>query len=111
MNNPLSARSTSCMRLYDAFGIVRTLPLRAGESGADKRDRGASDAVVEGESQTKEGPDTSALSEASFVAEEDPAREGASKRKSVKALVMLAGMLTLAMTSPVVKSSVVTCSV
>lgn len=99
MNNPLPARSTSWMRLYDVLGIVRTLPLREGESGAEKRDKGAFCAVDEGESQTREGPNASVFaSEGVPVAEEDPTREGPNKRKSVNALAMLAGMLTFATT-------------
>lgn len=112
MNNPLSERSTSWMRLYEALGIVKTLPLRDGESGAEKRDKGASDAVDEGESQTSEGPKASVFaSECVLVVEEDPTRDGPNRRNSVNAFVMLAGMFTLATTSPVARSSVVTCSV
>lgn len=77
------------MRLYEVFGIVRTLPLREGESGAEKRDRGAFDAVDEGESQTRVGPNASS---------EGTTCEGPSKRKSVNAFAMLAGMFTLATT-------------
>lgn len=98
--------------MYEALGIVRTLPLRDGESGAEKRDREAFDAVDEGESQTREGPKTSVfVSERVLVVEEDPTRDGPNKRKSANAFVMLAGMFTLAMTSPVERSSVVTCRV
>lgn len=100
------------MRLYDASGIVRTLPFREGRSGAENRDRGAFDAVDKGESQTREGPNASAFApEGVPVVEEDPIREGPNKRKSVNAFVMLAGMFSLAITSPVARSSVVTCSV
>lgn len=96
------------MRLYDALGRVSTFPLREGDRRAEKRDRGAFDVVEEGESQTREGPD---VSERVLVVEDDPTREGPNKRKSVNAFVMLAGMFTLAMTSPVERSRVVTCSV
>ena len=92
MNNPLSERSTSWMRLYAALGIARTLPLRAGESGAEKRDRGAFGAVDEGESQTREGPNPSVFTS------EGATCEGPNTRKSVNAFAMLAGMFALAMT-------------
>lgn len=100
------------MRLYEALGRVSTFPLREGDRRAEKRDRGAFDVVEEGESQTREGPDVSVFaSERVLVVEDDPTREGPNKRKSVNAFVMLAGMFTLAMTSPVERSRVVTCSV
>lgn len=54
MNKPLRERSTSWMYLYDALGTVEILPLREGESGAEKRDSAAFDSVDEGESQTNE---------------------------------------------------------
>jgi hypothetical protein len=110
------------MRLYDAFGMVKTLPSRDGDRGAEKRDKDEGEEGEEGDSHIKQGPVSSVLavlsalaSESLFVVEVDvtgdPDPEGPTKRKSVNAFATSAGTFTLAMTSPVVRSSVVTCNV